>query len=69
MELDQKIPLTIQLGYGFLFSPPAKYYQGKYEDPVAPSIALSQLCVQWVVVAIGVGGILIVLRGSQKEKP
>jgi hypothetical protein len=79
--LDQRIPFTMDAGYRFLFSPPtwesypSQYRKGSTEDnqyegtAAAPSIALSQLSVQWVVVAIGVGGILIVLRRSQKEKP
>jgi hypothetical protein len=73
-DLDQKIPLTMEAGYGFLFSPPTfesypslHHKSDYYGASVAPFIALSQLCVQWAVVAIGVGGILIVLRGSQKD--
>ena len=70
-NLNQKFPCTVDAGYGFLFSPPARLptWGSDADINVAPFIALSQLCVQWAIVAIGVGGILIALRGSQNRKP
>jgi hypothetical protein len=75
-DFKQQFPVVMDAGHHFLFSPPAwesypslHHYADLEDAVVAPSIALSRLCVQWVVVAAAVGGILIVLRGSQKEKP
>lgn len=72
LKSERPITVTVRAGYGFLFSPPycPKYAgaENTFDEFEAPSIALSQLFVQWIVVAIAAAGILFGLRGSHGDR-
>lgn len=66
-------PITGMAGYGFLFSPaldscPVGISEKCCEEKMTLSIDLTGLLVQWAVVIIGMGGLLIVLGDRQQEK-